>query len=335
LKLVRNPYFRVWSAAAQPDGYPETIVWKLGKTPAAETRDVEAGNGDLAFDGAGVSPSLLAELETRYASQLRENPIPRTTYMFLNTRVPPFDDVRVRRALNYAVDRSSVVRALGGPDLAQPACQFLPPGFPGYRPYCPYTVGPQPSGTWSGPDLRKARRLVEESGTLGASVTVWIPSDPRQGGRAREGTFAVPLLKQLGYRARAKHLGGDYYAKAGDSRLKVQAGVQSWGADYPAQWNFFFLLSCRSFVPGTGSNPNFAEFCDRRIDRQMTRARSLAATDPALASSLWSTVDHELVDQAPIVPLVNPKQIDFLSRRVGNYQYSPQWGVLLDQLWVR
>jgi peptide/nickel transport system substrate-binding protein len=260
--------------------------------------------------------------------------------MFLNTRVPPFDDVRVRRALNYAVDRTIVVRALGGPDLAQPTCQFLPPGFPGYRPYCPYTVRPGPPETWSGPDLAKARRLVEESGTSGASVTVWIPSDIRLGSRAREATFAVPLLRQLGYRARAKRLGGEhhggnYYAKAGDSRQKAQAGVQSWGADYPAPWNFFFLLSCRSFVANTGRNQNFSEFCDPRIERQITRARALQATDPALASSVWTTIDHEVVDQAPVVPLVNPKQVDFLSQRVGNYQFNPQWHVLLDQLWVR
>jgi len=335
LKLVRNPFFRLWSQDAQPDGYPDAIVWKLGNAPTAQARAVEAGKGDLAFDGAGFSPSLIADLETRYASQLRDNPIPRTTYMFLNARVSPFDDIHVRRALNYAVDRASVVRALGGSDFAQPTCQFLPPGFPGYRPYCPYTVRPGPSGTWSGPDLAKARRLVAESGTQGASVTVWIPSDPKNGGRAREGTVAVPLLQQLGYRARAKHLGGDYYAKAGDSRLKVQAGVQSWGADYPAPLDFFFLLSCRSFVRGTGSNPNFSEFCDPQIDRQITRARALEVTDPALASSLWTRIDREVVDQAPVVPLVNPKQVDFLSRRVGNYQYSPQWGVLLDQLWVR
>jgi len=99
----------------------------------------------------------------------------------------------------------------------------------------------------------------------------------------------------------------------------VRAGVQSWGADFPAPLDFFFLLSCRSFVRGTGSNPNFSEFCDPQIDRQITRARALEVTDPALASSLWTRIDREVVDQAPVVPLVNPKQVDFLSRRVGNY----------------
>src|SRR5205814_393093 len=171
LKLVRNPHFRVWSQGAQPDGYANAIVWKLGHAPAAQARAVERGTGDVAFDSEGFSPGLVSELQTRYASQLRGNTLARTTYMFLNTRLPPFNDVRVRRALNYAVDRESVVRAVGGQDFAQPTCQFLPPGFAGYRPYCPFTIRPAARVDWSGPDLAKARRLVEQSGTRGTAVT--------------------------------------------------------------------------------------------------------------------------------------------------------------------
>ena len=251
--------------------------------------------------------------------------------MFLNTRVPPFDDVRVRRAVSYAADRAAVVRESWrtgscAADLPIPATRL--PRLPALLPV--HWPQPAPSGVWSGPDLTRARRLIAASGTTGAPVTVWIPRN-----REAEGTFAVSLLKQLGFRARANHLGWDYYAKAGDSRLKVQAGVQSWIADYPAPWDFVFLVSCHTYVPGTGNNPNFSEFCDRKIDRQITRARALETTDPALSSFLWSRIDREIADEAPVVPLVNPKQVDFLSERVGNYQYNPQWGVLLDQLWVR
>ena len=190
LKLVRNPHFRVWSQDAQPDGYADAIVWKLGHAPAAQARAVERGTGDVAFDSEGFSPGLVSELQTRYASQLRGNTLARTTYMFLNTRLPPFNDVRLRRALNYAVDRESVVRAVGGQDFAQPTCQFLPPGFAGYRPYCPFTIRPAAGVDWSGPDLAKARRLIEQSGTRGTAVTVWIPSNPAQGGREGEGAVA-------------------------------------------------------------------------------------------------------------------------------------------------
>ena len=58
--------------------------------------------------------------------------------VILNTRVPPFDDIRVRRALNVGIDRRAVVRAIGGPAAGAPTCQILPPNFPGYVHYCPY-----------------------------------------------------------------------------------------------------------------------------------------------------------------------------------------------------
>jgi peptide/nickel transport system substrate-binding protein len=58
------------------------------------------------------------------------------------------------------------------------------------------------------------------------------------------------------------------------------------------------------------------------------------ATDPEAARGLWERIDRQIVDQAPWVPLVNPKVVDVLSKRVGNYQYNP-YGVLIDQLWVR
>jgi peptide/nickel transport system substrate-binding protein len=119
-----------------------------------------------------------------------------------------------------------------------------------------------------------------------------------------------------------------------DPRLRIQAGVLSWQSDYPAASNFLAMFfGCRA--PGAASSLNGAQFCDAGIDGQITRAVGLEATDPSIANSLWSRIDRELVDRAPVVPLVNPRQVDFLARRVGDYQYSPQWGVLLGQLWVR
>jgi peptide/nickel transport system substrate-binding protein len=327
VRLVRNPRFHVWSDAAQPAGYPDDIVWRLGVRSADQVAAVEAGRADVAVDG--VPPSRLAQVETEYASQVRENPLARTTFAFLNTRVRPFSDERVRRAVNYAADREAFVRAAGGPDRAQPTCQFLPPNFPGYRPYCPYTDRPGPTGAWNAPDLAKARRLVGASGTRGTKVTVWIPPN-----RRTEGAGFVAVLRELGYRARPKPVGESFYGRMTDPRLRIQAGVVSWQSDYPAASNFLAMFfGCRA--PGATSSLNGAQFCDAGIDGQITRAVGLEATDPSIANSLWSRIDRELVDRAPVVPLVNPRQVDFLARRVGDYQYSPQWGVLLGQLWVR
>jgi peptide/nickel transport system substrate-binding protein len=67
----------------------------------------------------------------------------------------------------------------------------------------------------------------------------------------------------------------------------------------------------------------------------MDQAEAKGVTDTNAANSIWQTVDHEMTDQAPWVDLFNPKQIDFLAKRVGNYQWNPQWYILIDQLWVK
>jgi peptide/nickel transport system substrate-binding protein len=88
-------------------------------------------------------------------------------------------------------------------------------------------------------------------------------------------------------------------------------------------------------LPKSPGNLNNAQFCDRGIDRQIERAVSLQATDPDAARRRWESIDRQLADQAPWVPLVNLKSVDIVSKRVGNYQNSPSIGVLIDQLWVR
>src|SRR6266536_6133600 len=83
------------------------------------------------------------------------------------------------------------------------------------------------------------------------------------------------------------------------------------------------------------STPNWSQFCDRGVESRMQRANALQTTDTYLANRLWARIDRNIVDLAPVVPLITLKQVDIVSRRVGNYQYTPQWGVLLGQLWVR
>ena len=61
----------------------------------------------------------------------------------------------------------------------------------------------------------------------------------------------------------------------------------------------------------------------------------MQATDPQGANALWTKVDRELTDEAPWLLLYNNKQADFVSERVGNFQYNLQYGILLDQLWVK
>lgn len=335
LRLVRNPHFREWSKAAQPDGYPNEIVIEIGGTPDEAVNDVIRGKADAFSTSQSETPpseGRLAALKTRYASQLHTNPQPVSVGLFLNTRLAPFNRLDVRRALNYAADRAAAVQAAGGPEVAQATCQILPPHFPGYRPYCPYTAGTRTQGSWTAPDLAKARALIAHSGTRGMKVTVWSWAD--LGG---VGPYAVKLLRSLGYRASMKVRGGyGYFSVVGDSRTKAQIGTYEWISDYPAASGFFNpILTCASFRPNDPGNSNLSEFCDPRIDRQIEQALTEQATNPDAARGLWERVDRQTVKQAPWVPLVNPKAVEVLSKRVGNYQFTPLLGMLIDQLWVR
>jgi YVTN family beta-propeller protein len=330
--LRRNPHFREWSADAQPDGYPDRIAIRVYSNPQREVDAIEHGDADVLL---GLPPNRVRELATRYASQFHSDPFAATYSIVMNTRVPPFDRVAVRRALNYAIDRGRIVEFAGGQLVAQPTCQILAPTLPGYRPYCPYTLNPSSSGAWTAPDVARAERLVAASGTRGMRVTFWI--DTSQGGPVHElGHYIVSVLDRLGYKASLRWVSTVIPGAAADSRTHAQLGWFTWLQDHPSPSNFIDpLLSCRSFVRASEQNGNLSEFCDPTIDRQMQRAYSLQTHDPGAANALWGRIDHELVDRAPWLPLYNPRVLTALSARAGNYQYHPFWQVLLDQLWVR
>jgi peptide/nickel transport system substrate-binding protein len=319
--LVRNPHFREWSHAAQPLGFPDRIEFAAPQPLAHAARAIERGKAD-AMSVFGSPARRLAELETQYASQLHVHPYAEVHYVFLNTRLAPFDDIRVRRALNYALDRTRIVRLHGGRQVAQPTCQLLPPLLPGYRPYCPYRR-----------DLARARRLVAASGTRGAHVTLWTPeAEPFRS----ELEYVASVLRQLGYRVTLTAVDtAVYYQRVADSRRRAQAGEWSWIADYPAASDFLELVRCSAFRPNSAGNSNVPELCDRTLDTLISRAQALELTNPQRANDVWAQADRRVTDLAAFAPLYVARAVDFVSRRVGNYQFSPQWGALLDQLWVR
>jgi peptide/nickel transport system substrate-binding protein len=323
LRLVRNRVFHEWSQAAQPDGYADEIVWRLGVRPQEEVTEIERGRADWMLDLDALPADRRSEVETRFASQLHEQPLLATDYFVLNTTVRPFDDVRVRRALNMALNRREIVALYGGPEAATPTCQVLPPEMGGYRRYCPYRY-----------ELGRARRLVAASGTRGTRVLVWDTRAPAIA--YQEGVAVVRALRNLGYAARLKIVSDSFFQRvvgSGSTHAQVISG--GWGADYPTASDFIELkLSCREYRPQSDFNNNIG-FCDPAVDRQINRALALQVARPAEANAVWAKIDQELTDRAVWLPTVTPKTADFVSKRVGNYQFHPLWGVLVDQLWVR
>ena len=344
IRFIRNPFFHEWSRAAQPDGYPDRIDIRIAGTADEAIRDVVDGKADVLRLSEPWTPRQLSRLEVRYASQLHSDPTWNFQALFLNTRVPPFNRLDARKAINLAVDRAAATNAWGGPSVAQPTCQFLPANFPSYRPYCPYTAGPTKSGKWTAPDLAKAKALVARSGTRGMKVTVWAwelangdapLDDGKLGGFNR---VAVKVLSSLGYRVAVKPVYGNprYWLAVGDSRNRAQIGFTGWSLGYPDPAGFLAqVFSCAAFLPANPEQLNVSQFCDPGIDRQMRRAQAEQLSDPTGSRARWQRVDREITDAAPWVPLMISKDVNFLSKSVGNYQHSPQMGMLIDQLWVR
>jgi peptide/nickel transport system substrate-binding protein len=236
--------------------------------------------------------------------------------------------------MNYATDRAAIIKLNGGPGLGTPTCQILPPGIPGYVPYCPYTINPTSGGRWIGPDLAKARALLAASHTTGAPVTVYSLNDSVS---KSIGLYFESLLSQLGYRSSLKTLTTSaFVGVVGNSSFHTQAALYTWYQDYPRPSDFINVaLSCSAFIPKSSANANLAEFCAPQIDAGTRHALTVEETDPGAANQLWRLQDRAVTDQAPWVPLFNPRLADFVSARVKGYQFNPVWYFLIDQAYVR
>jgi YVTN family beta-propeller protein len=326
--LVRNPHFRVWSRAAQPEGLPDTIdlstTLARGKKKPASARAafLAAAAGRVDVPEAGVPEDLLETARTRYPAQLHVTPSAETNYVVLNLHRLPFNSALAREALAFALDRAHMLGNAGGSDLAKTTCQLLPPGLPGYKPYCPFTVRPG-TGTWTAPDLQRAHELVARSGTRGAHVHVITTDQTRDFGK--HDLEVAATLRKLGYQVSVKHYPTDaeYFATLYSKGNSFDAAVSGWAQDYPAPSNFFSALSCT----------NSASTCNPALDRQI--AGVSAASTASGSNDGWTTLDRSVTDRAFIIPFINLKATDFVSKRLENYQHHPEFGLLIDQVWLQ
>ncbi len=329
-RFVRNPFFKEWSADAQPAGFPDEIIESYGLATEAEVTAIINGQFDFVMDPLPLD--RLGELGTKHQSLVHISPALEVRYLPMNTRIPPFDNVKARQAVAYAIDRGALVNLAGGRNLAQPLCQMLPAGIPGYAPYCPYTLNP--GERWSRPDMARAKQLMAESGTAGQKVTI-VTDDlavNRSIGAALQSTFNA-----LGYETSVRSLSGNIQRTyIQNSNNKVQAAVMRWGSDYPAASDFLqVLFGCDAFHPGSDASINISAFCDEALDADMRKALALQNTDPAAALKLWGEIDRRITDLAPAAMLFQPKILELTSARVGNYHWSDVYAALLSQMWVQ
>jgi peptide/nickel transport system substrate-binding protein len=208
-------------------------------------------------------------------------------------------------------------------------CQVLPPHWPGYRPYCPFTEGNSTPGKWSGADEDTARHLVRSSRTKHAEVVL-------AGSRAAPPFWRATMrlkgtLEHLGYQVSVRELGtvDDLYAFVGSRKFDVL--VTGWGADYPAASQY--LVPLAACAPDGGFF-NLSGSCYPRLDRRIEKALEGQATEPGRAADAWADIDQDVVDDAAIIPFGAGLNRTFVSRRVGNLRVNQFYGPAVSQLWV-
>jgi YVTN family beta-propeller protein len=324
VRLVRNPRFHSWDPQIRPAGFADEIIWTGGIDAGQQVAMVEAGQAD--YMAQSIPTAAFETLETQYTPQLHLA-AQSTMSVFFNTKLPPFDNLGVRQAINFAVDRSAVSSLRGGAGVTSITCQILPPNFPGYEPYCPYTADPAPrgAGPWKGPNLAAAQRLVAASGAADTPIVVG-PFNPRLTPVAG---YMVQLLRDIGFHHVSEEdvTDGREVFKAVFEEKRVQLGAFEFSQDYPAADSFLGGFTC-------DESDGLSNYCDPALDELVRQARDLQASDPSAAAPKWAEVERKVVDLALWCPLVNEGS-NFVSARFGNYQFSLSYGVLLDQAWVK
>ena len=184
----------------------------------------------------------LAEVKAKFGDRFRLEESINTYYFWMNTQKAPFNDLRVRQAINYAIDPEALNRVFGG--RLHPTQQILPPGMPGYEEYKLYP----------GPDMDKAKQLIAEANPADKDITVWTDDEPD---RKRIGEYYHDLLTQLGFNATLKVIAGDvYWTTIGNqSTPDLDTGFADWFQDFPHPDDFFRpLLNGASILPTNGNN---------------------------------------------------------------------------------
>jgi peptide/nickel transport system substrate-binding protein len=338
LTLERNPHFEA-RGIAQPDAYADRIEITMGGDPLEYIEGVKTGRFDFTPDLLNpILSRMTQDLAAEFPSQVHVVDVPGTLFAILSPNVPPFDNVLARRALNFAIDRRAM---LGGNLTLEVSCQLLPENMAGYAPHCPYTKAPNDTGVWTAPDIDTAKRLVDESGTRGQQVTIWIMSGDsfNADGRRRIAPILADALRRIGYRPAIREIPGEdpaYFEAIESADNRRQILLSGWITDYPGPANYFLpLTTCLATLKKLAQEDlAFSRHCDPEIDKLTLQALELQTDDPAAAAKLWAQVDERITDAAPFVNWANIRAPFFVSRRVGNVQGHPAYSVLLSQMWV-
>lgn len=299
--LERNPQ---WAGVNQglisnvPTPHADSITQTVVRSGSAATTQVEQNRADLMLQAPPAN--RLLQLERKYLDRFRTDVVPSIYYFWMNTTQPPFDDLKVRQAIAYAIDPAALQRIYD--TLMSPTQQVLPPGVPGYLKFTPY---PHDSAT--------ARGLIKQADPSDTKVTVW--TDDRTPDR-RAGGYLQGLLGRLGLSAKLRVISAAAYYRtvANPDTPDLDAGFGSWAPLLPHPNQYFELFNGSAI--GHADNPNLAQFDDPAVNSEIERL----AEQPldATTEGDYTTLDRSVMAKAPWAPWGNQKASTFTSDRVDS-----------------
>jgi peptide/nickel transport system substrate-binding protein len=325
LVLKRNPH---WDRGTDPvrTAQPDTIVYTMGLDPTVINQRLIADQGKdrNAVSTANVPAALLPKVlgDPSVSQRLATSPSGALSYLAINVTRAPLNNLKVRQALQYAVNKKAVQVAAGGAKIGgELASTLITPGIPGYQSYDKYPA--DPTG-----DLAKAKSLLSQAGhASGISLTLLTQNDSIH---LAEAQAVQSGLTAAGINVRLKPEDSDsFYADAGASKGDYDLALLGWLPDYPSAAGNIAPLFDSSQI-GNG-NFNSSHYSNPAVDKLIAQAS--AETDQATAKALWAQADQTIMADAPVVPLLYARNAFLRGVNVANF-FAPPYPPYVDILVV-
>jgi ABC-type transport system substrate-binding protein len=319
LVLKKNPNYKADAIGAR--GKYDTITIQMSVDPAAAGLQIRAGQMATYMDRLASADATAALQDTTLQGRVFGNTLPVTMYLFLNATVAPFDNVKVRQAVNYALNRDAILRVWGGPSQGSITNQILPPTMPGFEKLDLYP---------SGGDLEKAKALMAEAGVTGP-IKLDLRTINDTPGYMEIAQAVQEQLKEIGIEVNI--LGSPNstnYGFISTPANKIPMGIAAWTQDYPDPDDFFLPLLDGTHITKTNNN-DFASFSDAGLSAKY--AAMDAVSDPTQRAAGWNAIEKDVMTNfAPWAPLFNNNTVNLLADNVCGYVYQPVYTLDLTTL---
>jgi peptide/nickel transport system substrate-binding protein len=289
-KYARNPAWEKVNSEAMPQlpsGHVDAIEMEVVSNQTTQVNDVEKGRFEWMKNPP--PPELYAQVKNKYdGTQFRSQPTISNFYFWMNTQRPPFDDLRVRRAVNYAISPAALERIYAGSLTATQ--QVLPPQMPGYDKFVLYPH-----------DMARAKALIAEADPVDRDVTVWTNDSPAND---EAGEYYEQVLEELGFHARLKAVATSNYFTliSNQATPELDTGWGNWLLDYPHP-NDYFAPQLSGENIAKVSNSNWAMLDNPAINAKIKRL-ARQQLGPRQTRE-YAALDREVMKLAPWAPFGN------------------------------